>query len=246
MGPITVEQLSFLVRLQSIEIESRGIQARLVGISGKIEALDAELREFEQAISGSESGMAEGKKKYRGFESDLEMNLGRIQKSNEKLRAVKTNKEYQSMLKEIDEIKQLNSRIEDEMIAHLEETDSAERFLSQKKAEYGRVKGQIQEDKENIRRMSEENRTRLELIEAEWKETAERVDPGLLKTYHTVRGKTGTAIAAVQNLVCQGCHLNIPPQMYNELQRLDNLKFCPHCQRIIYWKDLLEEQGGKG
>ncbi|MCD4805390.1 MAG: nucleotide-binding protein, partial [Desulfobacterales bacterium] len=29
-----------------------------------------------------------------------------------------------------------------------------------------------------------------------------------------------------------------PPQMYNDLQRCDSLKFCPNCQRIIYyWKD---------
>ncbi|MEE9535799.1 MAG: C4-type zinc ribbon domain-containing protein, partial [Desulfobacterales bacterium] len=34
--------------------------------------------------------------------------------------------------------------------------------------------------------------------------------------------------------VCQGCNVNIPPQLYNELQRFDTLMFCPHCQRIIY------------
>lgn len=240
MGPITVEQLSFLVQLQTIETETRGLQARLEGISGKIEALDAELQEFQQAISGAESGMSEAKKKYRAFESDLEENLSRIKKSNEKLRAVKTNKEYQSMLKEIDEIKQSNSRIEDEMIGNLDEIDSAERFLSQKKAEYGRVSGQIIEDKESIRRDSEANRVRLAALEEEWREIAQRVDPGLLKIYATVRSKSETAISAVHDLVCQGCHLNIPPQMYNELQRLENLKFCPHCQRIIYWKKMLE------
>ncbi|RJQ58916.1 MAG: hypothetical protein C4530_09835 [Desulfobacteraceae bacterium] len=239
MEPITVEQLMFLVKLQSIEIDIKGIKARIEGISGKIEALDAELHEFEQVISGAESGMSEARKKYRGFESDLEVNLAQIKKSNEKLRAVKTNKEYQSMLKEIDEIKQINSRIEDEMIGSLDEIDSAERFLTQKKAEYERVKDQIREDRETVRRESEENRNRLSALEAEWKEIAESVVPGLLKTYRTIRSKSDIAIAAVQNSVCQGCHLNIPPQMYNELQRLDNLKFCPHCQRIIYWKELL-------
>jgi hypothetical protein len=44
-------------------------------------------------------------------------------------------------------------------------------------------------------------------------------------------------IIAVIDAVCQGCHMNIPPQMYNELQRGDNLTKCPMCQRLIYWKN---------
>jgi uncharacterized protein len=33
--------------------------------------------------------------------------------------------------------------------------------------------------------------------------------------------------------------MNIPPQMYNELQRSDILMFCPHCQRIVYWREAI-------
>jgi predicted nucleic acid-binding Zn-ribbon protein len=31
--------------------------------------------------------------------------------------------------------------------------------------------------------------------------------------------------------------MNIPPQVYNELQRCDSLKYCPSCFRIIHWQD---------
>jgi predicted nucleic acid-binding Zn-ribbon protein len=37
------------------------------------------------------------------------------------------------------------------------------------------------------------------------------------------------------NSICNGCNVNIPPQMYNELQRCKSVKLCPNCQRIIYW-----------
>ena len=69
-------------------------------------------------------------------------------------------------------------------------------------------------------------------------EMASIVDPELLAKYEhlkTILG--GLAVAFVENTTCSGCHVNIPPQMYNELQRRDSLKFCPNCQRIIYWKD---------
>jgi hypothetical protein len=44
------------------------------------------------------------------------------------------------------------------------------------------------------------------------------------------------AVAPVQQAICMGCHMNIPAQLFNELQRFDELRFCPHCHRIIYWK----------
>ena len=64
------------------------------------------------------------------------------------------------------------------------------------------------------------------------------IDAGILDKFYWVRGRVGrSAIVPVEKAVCQGCHLNIPPQMYNELHRCDHLEFCPHCQRIIYCKD---------
>jgi hypothetical protein len=57
-----------------------------------------------------------------------------------------------------------------------------------------------------------------------------------MQKFNTVKGLTrGTGIAPVLDSICLGCNMNIPPQMYNELQRFDSIKFCPHCQRIIYW-----------
>ncbi len=47
-------------------------------------------------------------------------------------------------------------------------------------------------------------------------------------------------VQGVTDAVCQGCHMNIPPQMYNELQREDSLKMCPSCERIIYWQRIDE------
>ena len=65
------------------------------------------------------------------------------------------------------------------------------------------------------------------------------IDAGLLATYNNVKSLQSNAIGivAVADAVCQGCNMNIPPQMYNELQRGDSLKKCPNCDRIIYWKD---------
>lgn len=237
MQTITTDQMTTLVKLQSIEIETNEIRIKLGDVAEKLKKLDAETQSFEQDISDADLGLDTLRKQYRAHESDSELNLTKVKKSEEKLRAVKTNKEYQSILKEIEDIKILNSQIEDKMIGWLDEIDAAEQFVSQKTIEYDQLKDQIGDEKDTIRRESEAGKERLSRLESEWKDVSERIDPGLMKTYMTVRENRDTAVAAVRNAVCQGCNLNIPHQMYNELQRCESLTFCPHCQRIIYWKN---------
>ena len=237
MQAITNDQMRTLVKLQSIEIETNQIHSRLNMVSKRLESLDGEIQDFEHSIRESNCRLETLKKQYRSHESEVELNLARIRKSREKLRAVKNNKEYQSILKEIDDVEKINSQIEDRMIECLDEIETAERFVAGKKAEYDRLKDEIGDEKEAIQRESEAGKIRLSELQAEWKAVSAGLEPALMKTYMTVRENRGTAIAAVQNAVCEGCHLNIPHQMYNELHRWDSLKFCPHCQRIIYLKN---------
>jgi hypothetical protein len=62
------------------------------------------------------------------------------------------------------------------------------------------------------------------------------VDQDLLKRYEVLKDRRGgRAISQVIAGVCQACHINIPPQKFNDLIRGESLLTCPHCHRIIYW-----------
>ena len=238
MELITKEQLEALAKLQSMETETNIINTKLNIVPGKIESLDQEVQAIDQRLSDESTRLDELKKAYRKYESDVDENLSKMKKSEEKLREVKTNKEYQSTLKEIGDIKAITSEIEDKMIDCLDQMDEVEKYLSTKKDEFRVLKDQIEIEKDAIHQESEAGRTRITELQAKRDEVSKQVDPKLMKTYMRVQDQRGVAIVAVNNAVCQGCNLNIPPQMYNELQRGgDSLRFCPHCQRIIYWKE---------
>jgi predicted nucleic acid-binding Zn-ribbon protein len=60
----------------------------------------------------------------------------------------------------------------------------------------------------------------------------------LLRKYEQIKGAgRGIAVVAVWKEVCDGCHMSIPPQLYNELQKTTALITCPNCNRIIYWEN---------
>lgn len=235
MTNITKNELNILVKLQEIETEIDSIKSLLATLPQRLERLDIELQEFGRAIEDEQERLNQLKQEYRAHESDAQMNLSRIEKSNEKLKSVKTNKEYQSSLKEIDDLQLINSKIEDEMINCLESMDNAEADIATKKEEYLDFSNKVNKEKNHLQQEFDQGKKKLSELDGDWKRISNMIEPDLLRTYHTVKEKVGRGtIVAVQNAVCQGCNLNIPPQMYNDLQRLESLMFCPHCQRIIY------------
>ena len=238
MQPVNKEQIDILVRLQEIELESISLRAMLGDVPGKIDALEIQLNEFERVIEGEESSLSELQKKYRSYESDVQTNLNQIKKRQQRLNFVKTNKEYQSTLKEIEELEMKNSEIEDEMLEFLDRMDEAENLIATRKVEFSKLEKEVEHEKEKIEFETAQGQKKLHELDVDWKDVSEKADPELLDTFNAVKKITdGRAMVPVKNAVCLGCNLNIPPQLYNEIQRLDSLRNCPFCQRLIYWKD---------
>ncbi|MDH3826296.1 MAG: C4-type zinc ribbon domain-containing protein [Desulfobacterales bacterium] len=239
MSNVTKEQIVALVNLQQIEIETGSVKTKISNVDQRLEKLDDRLHDFKQVIEKQESVINELNQKYRDYETDVRMNLDAIKKSEAKLSSVKTNKEYQAFLKEIDDIKEKNSKLEDDMIDFLDRIEAAENTLNTKMAEYSELQTRLNNEKETIQKETEEGKRQLEDLDAQLKTVAAGIDAALLATYNKVKALQNNAIGivAVTDAVCQGCNMNIPPQMYNELQRGDSLKKCPICDRIIYWKN---------
>ena len=239
MPKITEEQIVTLVKLQKIDTEAQKLESFLKGIPDRIGVLDERLYKFVHGVEEDENVISELNKKYRTDESDAQMNLGKIQKSQEKLRSVKTNKEYQSSLKEIEDIKLINSKIEDEMLEFLEQIESAEKDLSERKQRYSQIVDDTNREKDSIKRDTEQCQQKLDQLESDRNVVTDALDSKILDIFYRVKAKQSDAVAIteVKDAVCQGCNLNIPPQMYIDLQHRNSLKNCPSCERIIYWED---------
>jgi len=239
MTDITKKQIIILVELQQIDIETGKVKAFLQDVPARIRTLDQRLEEFVGNIENDEEAISEINKKYRTYESDVQSNLSKIQKSQEKLRSVKTNKEYQSSLKEIEGLKAINSKIEDEMLEFLEKIDKAEKDLKERKQYYSEIVDETGREKDSISQIAGQNKEKLLELESARLVIAAGLDAGLLDIFNRQRMKQidDVAIVEVKDAVCQGCNINIPPQMYNELQRNNSLKNCPSCERLIYWED---------
>lgn len=230
------EKLDVLIELQLFETEVNRLTGVLEKIPGKIEALDLTFMDLKQKIAEKTEVLSHLKKDYRAREVEVETNISRMKKSRSKMDAVKTNKEYQSILKEIQDLEDKNSLIEDEMLAALDMIESGQGELNQLNGEMGLLEKNVAAQKTALQNEAEEVQEHLLRVIRQRDGQFQSIDTKLLDTFNRVKARVGVLVVVpVTKSVCKGCHLMIPPQVYNELQRQDSLKFCPHCHRIIYW-----------
>jgi uncharacterized protein len=235
MTKIPKEQIALLVELQVKESAAAKIQSVLNALPVKIAEIASVLKTFEAAIEAQKERLAELKKVYRSFDADIRTNHERIKKREEQLRSCTTNKEYQAILKEIEEIKKASSRIEDDTIACLDTIDTVEKAVKEKEQEYVSEAEDVARQTAELEAESDVQRQSLDEILSVRVSLTEKILPALIKDYEFTKSQArGIAIVEVKECICSGCHMNIPPQMYNELHRGDELRTCPHCHRMLY------------
>jgi len=66
---------------------------------------------------------------------------------------------------------------------------------------------------------------------------AEGLPASLVKKFTILREqRRGHALAIARDGYCMGCNMHLPPQLYNNLYKYEELLICPHCQRILILK----------
>ncbi|BBO87451.1 zinc ribbon domain-containing protein [Desulfosarcina ovata] len=232
------EQIETLVVLQALELEVNAADRQIQSLRDAAAALDRAAVERESLVAGEKERLLTLQKSYRELEAEFKVNAGMVEKSNVKLGAVKTNKEYQSTLKEIEEIEKKNSAIEDRMIEQLDAIESQEIAVKESQAQLDSFLVSCREKREDAETRIQQIRQTVADLNEKIVQVKTAADPKCIAVLDAVKKKVrGMAVVAAEREICTGCHMNIPAQLFNELLRFDELRFCPHCHRIIYWKE---------
>jgi len=175
-------------------------------------------------------------KERRQKERHLNTEQEKIKRTEGRMFEVKTNKEYQALLNEIEAIKEATNREEEEILQILEEIDELKKDLLKREKEVTATLEKIERERKKIQEKMDQG-------DGLWKEQKERrevlskqLESGLFKLYNTLKEKRqGVGVVNVKNETCQGCFVNVPPQMFIEVQKNNALIRCPNCNRILYW-----------
>ncbi|MCP4022453.1 MAG: nucleotide-binding protein, partial [Desulfobacteraceae bacterium] len=234
MKEIGKPDIETLIKLQEAETEIVRIQSVLEKVEKQKEELEKKLRQFEKALNKYQKELLQSQTICKDQEREIKVVDDRIIKSNENLRMVKTNKEYQVLLREVDDNKKRKDALETELLENLDENDKITEIVEERSKEYKLLKAQISEEQGNIDSKATDDRELLQEYQERQEKIGRNLDAGLISRFSKISKMTkGLAVVRVKNEVCMGCFMNIPPQLYIEVQKFNDLVLCPQCSRIL-------------
>jgi len=238
-------QLELLKRLQKIDSTIKEIENIKHNSPIKIKQLEKELEQKRQGLEKEKAVLEEIQKERRKKEQQLGIEMERLRKSQDKLDSVKTNKEYQAVLKEIDDIKRTSSDLETEILIFMEKADEVNKEIKEKENKYQEWVQEFENQKKSIQTEIEKCEEELKNQQKFRQETIKNIHPDLIKRYEMLlKRRQGVAVVPIRDGLCQGCNMNIPPQKFLEIRKNNNaIMSCPFCNRILYFEESSSEKG---
>jgi len=237
-----IKQIHELIVLQKVDDEILNLQKVVDEAPKKVSAVEERLQiqKNQQAeLKNKIDLLTEQDKKLT---REIEEDDAKIKKSKNKLMMVENSREYHAMMREMDNLEKTNRMREEEKLALEEDLSSQQNLLGTVDAEVQRLEQELKEMQENLEINLSDARARLEKLQQDRENACQDIPKPILSRYEFIRSRLhNPVIVAVQDGVCTGCYISIPPQSFIELQKGEQILSCPNCQRLIYWDNHFTE-----
>jgi predicted nucleic acid-binding Zn-ribbon protein len=208
----------------------------------KLQSLRNDLAKVEAMLAREQQGLADTEKFRRDMELQLKTDESSVVKAKSKLGAVKTGKDYMAAQREVENTRKNAGEREDDLLKLVEAIESKKKGIESMEKDVADLRGVVAREEESTDKKVAELQSKLSGDRGERDEIAAKVNPNVLKKYSTIKIRRGLAVVPVVRGTCKGCHMAIPPQLYNNLQKGNTIETCPTCARIIYWDEMMKDK----
>lgn len=232
------QELKTIYEAQKINIQIIENERKLLLAPKNIERMDKEIKGIKDKVEKEKGMIEELEKERKRKEKELDVEKEKIKKFESRLYEVKTNKEYQALLKEIEGTKETNDKTEEEIIIIMEKVEELKKDFESSLTHFKKREKESENEKNRLEKeINSMDKTIMDLKQSRDK-LLSTVSDNLRATYNTlIEKRNGIAVVNVKNGVCLGCFMNIPPQLFIEVTKNRQLILCPSCNRIFYFID---------
>ena len=124
------KQLELLAKIQQIDTNVKKTEQLKIKFEKDTQKLEAEVKKDEERHKSELLQLEKFEKEYKDKEKAIKLYQEKIVKTEKKMLAIKTNKEYQASIQEIDNIKKMIGNKEDEMISAIDGIEEVKQTLS--------------------------------------------------------------------------------------------------------------------
>ena len=232
------ERIARLLELQEVD-------KQLASLTAERDAKPRLLRARRETLAAHEARMDALTAEIKHLQSQAKQRELEVQAQEEKiarlrvqLNAIKNNKEYRTMLHEIEAAQASLSDAEDGVLGTYEAIETAQ----EEQAHLNEVIAQSRDDLEGLAREVDETRAELdrniEIASAKRAEISRAVESEDLNAYQRLNyGHPGQAVVPVIGGSCRGCFTGLTSNQQASLLSDEKAVLCASCGRIVYLGD---------
>ena len=227
------------------------IDSRIDEIRNVRGELPLEVEDLESEIAGMDLNLEQLNSELNDFDLDIKENKNIIESANDliakyadKLKNVRNNREYNSIVKE-EEYQQLEIQLAEKKIKELKiQIEQKKETIGVLTEQLDMKKNHLSAKKGELDEIMQETAKEETLLTAQSAAFEEKIDARLIIAYKRIRGsvKNGLAIVPIERGASGGSYFTIPPQVQMEIASRQKIITDEYSGRILVDSELAEEE----
>ena len=227
-------EIGKLKQLQEVDTKIYSFAERQREIPRCLEELRKKLTEGKRRADNLKEEIKHLQVERQDKEVTLQSKEEKIEKLDTQLYQLKSNKEYTSLQTEISGIKADSSLVEEKILLLMDKIDEKNKELAREKILLEKEEKEVNDAEVVLNNENKSIEEELAGLKIQREEMAAQIDNTLVFEYEKIiKGRSGTGIALLNDGICQGCFMKVPPQVVNELQIGNKIVKCQNCSKIL-------------
>lgn len=231
--------LAHLIRLQTLDLAIEEARRLVATVPERSAALDARIDGARAALAAGKERKVANDAARRDVEKDRAAVRTRRSKYQDQTMAVKTNKEFHALQKEMEVADHEIARFDDRDLEFMVEGDEIGAAIKAAETALKEAERSVTAERQTLEAESRDAAGRIDTLGTERAALAGQIGRPALQLFEQVaRPRKGVAMAALQNDLCSICHVRVRPHILQQLRRGDGVVQCENCHRILYFLPL--------
>jgi len=234
--------LELLLKLQVIDYDIGELERSKEYLPDMMENLTREINETKTKLETTKEELSKAQVKQKSLELELKTKEADLQKYQQKMMSIKTNKEYDALVAEIDAIKEAISSGETELLETIERVSELEKDVATLEEKTVSVEDSNTKQLSILQEKIDSIGDKMTDIQDSRGEIMGQIPKRTMSVYERVRrGKGGQAVVPVKKRACGACFKALTPKKVQEVKRADRIYTCENCGAIIYWDESISD-----
>src|SRR3989304_3025335 len=217
------------------------IHRQLSDLKERFQRGPKQIKAAEANAAHRESLLAKGKNEDKSFRMALDQKQLQLKTTEAKVKDLKiklntaqSNREYQTLLEQIQATEMANSVLTDEILEALDKVDAYKKNADRADADLKAAKQKLEQVRAEVAKQEPLIRGDLARLEKELKQTEASLPAEVREAYQRVVHHRGEdALASVENQCCGGCNHQVPLNLCTQIM-MNHPIFCKSCGRMLY------------